>query len=72
MIVPAHHFWCYSQLLLNSSTHVAWSATGFLSVIRIPHSRDAKVCHMEIAIVVKDKVFRLDISMDDAIEVNMF
>ena len=72
MIVPAHHFWCYSQLLLNSSTHVAWSAAGILSVVWIPDASDAEIRQVDIAHGIQHKIFRFNVTVNNSVMMDVF
>ena len=62
MILPAHHF----------RSHIAWCTRGFLGVVRIPNPCNTEICHSQVAFVIKDKIFRFDISMQDALSVHIF
>lgn len=44
--------------------HVAWSATGFAGVVGGENASDTKICKSQVALVVKDKVLGLNITMD--------
>jgi len=56
VILPAHDLGC----------HIARSTRGVVGVVRSPHSRDAKVCYADVAIVIEKQVLRLDIPMYDS------
>ena len=60
MILPTHYFW----------GHVAWSSTGLAGVVGGEDASDAKICKSQVAFVIKDKVFRLDITMDNQLSMD--
>ena len=57
VILPAHNF----------GSHIARRARGVLRIFRIPKTGDAEISHSQVALVVKNKVFGLDISMKNYI-----
>lgn len=58
---------CHSVRLLAHyfGSHVSWSTGCILRVIWIPDPSNSQVCNFEETILVKDKIFRFDISMKD-------
>lgn len=52
-------------------SHIARSARGFLGVVRAPDPGDAEVSEAQVATLVKDEVFRLDVSVKDAFLVDV-
>ena len=44
VVLPAHNF----------RSHVSWCSTGFLRVIRVPYSCDAKVSDLQVALFIED------------------
>lgn len=77
MILPAHNLRCYNYyelrcwLLCCEITHVARRARSVLRVFGSPDSCDAEICNSQVTILVKNQVFRLDISMDNVFVVNV-
>lgn len=59
MGLSAHHFW----------SHVAGCTTCVFAVVGIPDSRNSKISNAKVTILIEDKVFRLDITMEDAVSV---
>lgn len=57
MILSAHYFRC----------HIAWGSWGVLSIIWIPDPGNTEICGSEIALFIKDEVFRFDVSMESAV-----
>ena len=47
----------------NFGSHVTWRARRIFLVLRIPHSSNTQVSDLQVAILVEDKVLRLDITM---------
>lgn len=67
MILSAHNLGSCIYLLNEKPTHISWCARGVLGVVRVPHSRDSKISHSHIALVIKYQVFRFDISVQNAL-----
>lgn len=51
--------------------HVAWGAGGFLGVVGAPDPGDAEVSEAQVASLVEDEVFRLNVSVQDAFLVDV-
>ena len=62
VILAAHDF----------GSHISGRARGVLGVLRIPQTCNTQICDPQIAILVKDKVLRLNITMQDGILVKIF
>jgi len=62
MRLLAHYFW----------SHIARSSWGVFWVIWVPNSSNSKVSDLEITVDVKYKIFRLYISVEDALLVKIF
>ena len=58
-------------LLCCEITHVARRARGVLRVFGSPDSCDAEICNSQVAILVKHQIFRLYISVDYVLVVNV-
>ena len=58
MILPAH----------DLRRHIARSATRIIAIVRLHCSGNAKICDPQIPFLIKYDIFRLDISMDNVIE----
>ena len=56
----------------NFGSHVARSATGVLGVLRVPNSGNTQVSNSQVAVLVENQVFRLNVSMEDAVLVQVF
>lgn len=61
MVLPAHDF----------RSHVAWCARGVFLVFGSPYSSDTEICDAQVAVGVKNEVFRFDVSVDDALVVDV-
>ena len=53
MILAAHNLWC----------HVAWRSWSIFWILRVPKTSDSQVSYAEITLLVKDKIFRFDVSV---------
>ena len=62
VILAAHDLW----------SHISGRARGILGVLRVPQTCNTQICDPQVAILVKDKVLRLDITMQDGILVKIF
>lgn len=58
MVLPAHDFRC----------HVTRCATRISTVVRLHYSRNTQVRDPQESLIIKHQILRLDISMDDVIE----
>ena len=61
MILSAHYLW----------SHVTRRSTGVLLVLRIPDSSNTKICDSEVAILIKNEVLWLNVSVNDALIMNI-
>lgn len=52
-------------------SHVAWSSRCVLRVLRVPESRDTQVSDAQVAILVEDQIFRLDVSVENRVLVEV-
>eukprot|EP00344_Euplotes_crassus_P010586 CAMPEP_0196996562 /NCGR_PEP_ID=MMETSP1380-20130617/2414_1 /TAXON_ID=5936 /ORGANISM="Euplotes crassus, Strain CT5" /LENGTH=121 /DNA_ID=CAMNT_0042412575 /DNA_START=933 /DNA_END=1298 /DNA_ORIENTATION=+ len=57
MVLAAHYFW----------SHITWSAASIFLIFGVPNSCYSKVSYPQISIVIKDDIFRLDVSVDNAV-----
>jgi len=55
----------------NFRRHVARSARCVVGVVRRPHSRNAHVCDSDVAILIQEKIFWLNVSMDHALRMHI-
>ena len=62
VILPAHDF----------RSHIARSSTCIFFIIGVPNSCDSKVCNSQISLTIKYNVFRFDVSMNNAVVVQVF
>lgn len=62
MVLPAHDFW----------RHVAGSARSLARVVRCHDSCDTKVSEPQVALIIKNHILRLDVSMNNICCVNCF
>ena len=53
-------------------SHISGRARGVLGVLRVPQTCNTQICDPQVTILVKDKVLRLDITMQDGILVKIF
>jgi hypothetical protein len=69
MILTAHDLGGYISLksYLIILTHVSRCATRILSVIWVPHSRDTEIGNPHVPCLIKHKILRLDVSMQDTL-----
>ncbi len=56
----------------NLRRHVAWRTGRVLLVFRVPNTRDAQVCNLEVAIRIEHQIFRFNVSVQDALLVKVF
>ena len=65
---------CYTVVLTahNLGCHVAWCSRRVLWILWIPQASDAQVGDSEIAMLVKDQILRLDVSMKNCILMEVF
>ena len=61
MILSAHHF----------GSHVARSSTCVSAVVGLDYPCDTQIGGSKVTLVIKDQVLRLDISVDDVVEVEI-
>ena len=61
VVLPAHHL----------RSHVARSPAGVCRIVGLDESSNAEIGGSEVALVVKDQVFRFDVPMDDVVEVQV-
>ncbi len=59
MVLPAH----------DLGSHVSWSATGVSTIIWLDQSSNSQICYSEITLFIKYQVLRLNISMNNIIQV---
>jgi hypothetical protein len=71
VILPTHDLRGYINLLRKEITHVSRSSRGVLRIFRPPLSSDAKIGDAQITVFIEDKVFWLDIPMNDTFVVNI-
>jgi len=53
VILTAHNFW----------SHVSRSSRGIFSIFWVPDTCNSKVSYSEVAVFIKDQVFRLNVSV---------
>ena len=56
----------------NFGGHVAWCSRRVFWILWIPQASDAQVGDSEIAMLVKDQILRLDVSMKNCILMEVF
>lgn len=62
MILSTHHFWC----------HIPRSPRCVFLVLRVPDTSDTEVSDPKVAILVKYEILRLDVTVDNALVMNIF
>ena len=62
VILAAHNLW----------SHVAGRARGVLRVLGVPQACNTQICDPQVAVLVKDQVLGLDITVQDGILVKIF
>jgi len=64
---------CHAVILATHDfgRHVAGRTTGVFCILGVPNSSDAEISDPEIAMLVKNQVFRLDVSVKDAVFVQV-
>ena len=61
MILPAHHLW----------SHITWSSTCIATVIGLHDTSNPQISHPQIPTFIKNQVLRLDIAMDNIVEMQV-
>ena len=62
MILPAHDLW----------RHIAWCATGLTSIIRGKDTGDSEISQAQVALIVENQVFGLDIPVNNQLRMDSF
>ena len=70
VVLAAHNLRRYGRRF-KRLTHVTRRSARVLAVLGRPDARDAEVGDTEVALVVEHEVFWLDVSVDDAVVVNV-
>ena len=53
-------------------SHITWCTTRVLCIVRSPHSCNAEISNSHVPICINDQIFRLYVSMNNILVVNVF